>query len=303
MKVSVIIPTYNYARFVLESVESILNQTRPAHEIIVVDDGSTDDTAQVLEPLRRSGRIRYHHQANAGLCAARNAGLSLATGDAFALCDSDDTWHPEKLRLQVAHLESHPDCGLIGTTSFSEEPERWARLGTPTVHDLPLASHLTRTRFCPSSALFRRSLWEQVGGFDPSTGGTSDRDYWIRCAAHARVARVDAPLTFYRVHGGSMTATKVDAMVASERTVLDKAFASIPAIHGRTLLRRRAYAMAHLSAAYTLWRDAGRTRAALPEFLRSLLSWPLPLARTDTKSPLYRMRFGARLLLASVGRG
>ena len=155
MKVSVIIPTYNYAHVVLESVESILNQTRPAHEIIVVDDGSTDDTAQVLEPLRRSGRIRYHHQANVGLCAARNTGLSLATGDAFALCDSDDLWHPEKLQQQVAHLESHPECGLVGTASFSEEPVRWAKLGTPAFHDLPLDSHLTR-RACKT----RIRRWE-----------------------------------------------------------------------------------------------------------------------------------------------
>ena len=300
MKISVIIPTYNYARFVGEAVESVLNQTAPPHEVIVVDDGSTDDTAAVLAPFVRAGCIRCHVQANGGLCRARNAGFDLATGDAFALCDSDDAWHPEKLARQVAHLEAHPDCGLVGTASFSEEPLRWAELGATAALDLPLDVHLTRTRFCPSSALLCRSTWEAVGGFDPAAAGTSDRDYWIRCAARTRVARLEAPLTFYRVHAGSMTATKIDAMVASERAVLDKAFASIPALRGRTFLRRRADAMAHLSAAYTLWRDAGRPRVALSEFLRSHWSWPLPLPRGDTRAPLYRLRFGARLLLAAL---
>lgn len=300
MKVSVVITTYNYARFVCEAVESVLNQTRRPHEIIVVDDGSTDETAKVLESFVNAGQIRYHHQANAGFCAARNVGLSLATGEAFAICDSDDAWHPEKLERQVAHVATHPECELVGTASFSDESARWGSNSSQSFHTLPLETHLTRTRFAPSSALFRRELWEKVGGFDPAAGGTSDRDYWIRCAARARVDRLDAPLTFYRVHGGSMTATKVDAMVASERAVLDKSFASIPALRGRSLLKRRAYAMAHLSAAYTLWRDAGRPRVALSEFLRSQWSWPLPLSREDTKASMYRLRFGARLLLAAL---
>jgi hypothetical protein len=111
---------------------------------------------------------------------------------------------------------------------------------------------------------------------------------------------VNAPLTFYRIHGGSMTLTKVDAMVASERAVLDKAFASIPALRGRKLLMRRAHGMAHLSAACTLWQDAGRPRAALSQFVRSLLSWPLPLPPADTNSAINRLRFGLRLLIAAL---
>jgi glycosyltransferase involved in cell wall biosynthesis len=299
VKVSVIIPTYNYAHFVREAVESVLNQSYKAHEIIVIDDGSTDDTAQVLGPFVRDGRIRYHAQSNGGLCRARNAGFALATGDAFALCDSDDAWHPEKLARQVAYVEAHPECGLVGTASFSQEPLRWSELGDMAASELPLEAHLTRTRFCPSSALFRRTVWETIGGFDPQAAGTSDRDYWIRCAAHCCITRLDAPLTFYRIHRGSMTTTKVDSMIASEQAVLDKAFTSIPALRGRTLLRRRAYAMAHLSAAYTLWRDAGRPRVALSEFIRSQWSWPLPLSRADTKASMYRLRFGVRLLLAA----
>jgi glycosyltransferase involved in cell wall biosynthesis len=300
MRVSVVISTYNYAHFVREAVESALDQTRPPHEVIVVDDGSTDDTAQVLKSYVSAGRIRYHLQPNTGLCTARNVGLSMANGDAFALLDSDDAWHPQKLDKQVTYLKSNLDCGLVGTAAVSQVPVRWVEVGTPASQVLPLDTHLTRTRFCPSSALFHRSLWEKVGGFDPAAGGASDRDYWIRCAAVGSVARLESPLTFYRRHGGSMTATKVDAMVANEREVLDKAFASIPTLRGRLLLRRRAYAMAYLSAAYTLWRDAGRPRAALKQCLHSFLSWPLPLSRTETDSTFRRLRFAPRLLLAAL---
>lgn len=298
MRVSVIIPTYNYGSFIREAVESALNQTHPPHEVIVIDDGSTDDTAEVLRPYWDAGRIHYHQQKNAGLSASRNVGLSLATGDIFALLDSDDVWHPTKLEYQLAYLESHPECGLVGTTSFSQEPVVWTEVDMPNATILPLDVHLINTCFCPSSVIFRRSLWELVGGFDPAAGGTSDRDYWIRSAAVGEVARIEAPLTFYRIHSASMTLTKVDAMVASEQAVLDKAFTSIPALHSRTLLRRRANAKTLTSAAYTLWRDAGRPREALRPFLRSLLAWPLPLSQADTGVVLYRLRFGLRLLIA-----
>ncbi|VTR95705.1 Glycosyl transferase OS=Singulisphaera acidiphila (strain ATCC BAA-1392 / DSM 18658 / VKM B-2454 / MOB10) GN=Sinac_2482 PE=4 SV=1: Glycos_transf_2 [Gemmata massiliana] len=300
MKVSVVIPTYNYSCFIREAVESALNQTCPPYEVIVIDDGSTDNTAEILKHYIDTGRIRYHYQMNSGLCAARNVGLSLATGSAFALLDSDDSWHPQKLECQIAYLETNPACELVGTEAFSQERGMWATIGSLTVNALPLETHLLRTRFCPSSALFRRSLWEQVGGFDQAAGGTADRDYWIRCAAVSVVARIELPLTFYRIHNGSMTATKVDAMIASERAVLDKSFISLSTIRGRMLLKRRAYAMAHLSAAYTLWRDAKRPRAASGQFFRSLLSWPLPLSRSDTNIPFYRLRFGARLLIAAL---
>ena len=298
MRISVVIPTYNYACFIREAVESVLNQTRQPHEVIVVDDGSTDDTAEVLKPYTDAGRIRYHRQDNAGLCAARNAGLSLATGDAFALLDSDDAWHPKKLEYQTAYLESHPECGLVGTACSSEEPVRWPEIGTAPAEALPLQVHPSHTRFAPSSAVFRRSSWEQVGGFDPATGGTSDRDYWIRCATLSSVVRLNAPLTFYRIHSGSMTATKVVAMVATELFVIEKAFRSIPALRSKTLLKRRAYAITHRDAAYTIWRDAGRPRLALRHLCRSLLLWPVLLDHPRYK--FVRLRLGPRLLIAAL---
>ena len=105
--VSVVIPTFNYGHCVVDAVESALGQTYSPVEVIVVDDGSTDDTRARLEPYR--DRINYVHQPNQGLSAARNTGIRAARGPLVALLDSDDAFHPRKLELQVAYLRAHPE--------------------------------------------------------------------------------------------------------------------------------------------------------------------------------------------------
>jgi hypothetical protein len=213
----------------------------------------------------------------------------------MALLDSDDAFHPRKLELQTAYLEAHPEVGLVGTVAFAG----LARTDWPVLHPrlparlVPLHAHVVRTRFCPSSALFRRSLWEAVGGFDPAVSGTADRDYWIRSAAISGVAILEAPLTFYRYHEGAMNRNTA-LMIAHERAVLDKAF-KLPELRGRLWLRWRAYGLAALSAAYMHLCDAGHPHVAAGAYLKSFLYWPLPFCRSDTKRSLYRLRFGLRL--------
>src|SRR5438034_9298591 len=109
--VSVIIPTYNYARYLAAAIESALAQTYAPLEIIVVDDGSTDDTLRILGAY--GNRLRVLRQANQGAGAARNAGIAAARGEYVAFLDSDDLWHPRKLELQLARFASDPDLGLV----------------------------------------------------------------------------------------------------------------------------------------------------------------------------------------------
>ena len=168
----------------------------------------------------------------------------------------------------------------------------------PPVYRYRMEDCVLRMRFCPSSFVVRRSVAVEVGLFDSAVNSAEDRDYLIRCAAVAPVACVGAPLVFYRVHPASATFNSA-RMIGAERAVLDKAFA-LPALRDRVFLRRRAYGLAHMSASYMLWRDSGRPRAALSEFVRSFTTWPLPFRRGDTKCSLYRLRFGARLLPAAI---
>src|SRR3954470_1810603 len=109
--VSVIIPTYNYARYLPQAIDSALGQTHAPLEVIVVDDGSTDDTPRVLEAY--ASRIRVIRQANQGAGAARNAGIAAARGEYVAFLDSDDLWRRDKLELQLARFREEPDLGLV----------------------------------------------------------------------------------------------------------------------------------------------------------------------------------------------
>jgi glycosyltransferase involved in cell wall biosynthesis len=293
MRVSVVIPTYNYAHTVGEAVASALAQTRPPLEVIVVDDGSTDDTPARLAAF--GDAIRVVRQANAGLSAARNAGIRAARGEWVALLDSDDAFHPRKLELQADYLAADPSVRLLGTGQFSDPAARW-----PAVADAPPGRRVTvdelvvRSRFAPSSVLFRRDVCDAVGYFDPALRSVEDRDFWIRAACRVPVAVLDAPLAFYREQPGSMSRNP-DKMEHFERVVIDKAFA-LPELAGRRLLRRKAVGLALASAAFEQW-NVGRRGPAARRMARSFGWWPLPLGRPDVKVPFARLR-----LLAAIAR-
>ncbi|MGB5881995.1 MAG: glycosyltransferase, partial [Thermoanaerobaculia bacterium] len=178
--VSVVIPTYNRADLVLRSVRSVLAQTRPAEQIIVVDDGSTDDTG----PLVRTqfGAVDYLAQENRGVSAARNRGIEVATGEWIALLDSDDEWLPEKLERQMACLDQEPDYRICHTD------EIWVRSGRRVN---PRRKHakqggwifkdcLPLCAISPSSVLIHRSVFDEVGLFDETLPACEDYDLWLR---------------------------------------------------------------------------------------------------------------------------
>src|SRR5262249_48237002 len=126
--VSVVIPTFNRREIVLDAIDSVLAQSLPPAQIIVIDDGSKDDTAAALSAY--SGRIEYHYQPNAGLSAARNHGIRLAREQFVAFLDDDDVWHPRKLELQLRCFELKPALGLLGARQFN-----WPAAAFPTAPD------------------------------------------------------------------------------------------------------------------------------------------------------------------------
>ncbi len=291
--ISVVVPTYNYGHFVGEAVDSALSQTLTPCQVIVVDDGSTDDTRSRLAAY--GDKIVYIYQSNRGLSAARNAGIEAATGKYVALLDSDDAFHPRKLEYQVAFLEANPEVGLVGTACLSDPLAKWPQVQVPPVPRLfSLEDVILRVRFCPSSAVLRRSLWPIIGPFDPAVSAASDRDFWIRAAAVTKLALIDAPLTFYRIHAQNMT-RNVGLMVAHERAVISKTF-SRQDLRNRWVFRRHVEGLAAASASYMYFRDNGKPRAAAGEMARSLLCWPMPLHRADVPAPLFRPRLAFRIL-------
>jgi len=192
-KVSVVIPTYNRAWTLKDAVASVLEQDYPNFELIVVDDGSTDDTGEVLSAYR--DRIRLIRQANRGVSAARNRGILAAKGDLIALLDSDDLWLPGKLSLQVDFLSNHPDLSICQTE------EIWIRNG---VRVNPKKRHrkpsgiifkesLALCLVSPSAVMMRLPLLDAVGLFDETLPACEDYDLWLRIGCRYKIGLIEIP--------------------------------------------------------------------------------------------------------------
>lgn len=200
--VSVVVPTRNGGRLLLETLESVFVQTRPADEVLVVDDGSTDDTPRLLRPLEAAGRIRLVGQASAGTAAARNAGLERARGEFVALLDHDDRWPPDKLEWQVRALCAEPDAVLAYgyMESFGlERSYRWPGSDGPSGW---VGTAFRRKNWIrsPGQTLIRAGALHAAGGFDPAVAGADDWDLYLRLAERGRFIYAHRLALRYRVH-------------------------------------------------------------------------------------------------------
>jgi glycosyltransferase involved in cell wall biosynthesis len=218
--VSVITPVFNGAPWLGESLDSALAQTFPFLEIIVVNDGSTDDSLDIARArARNDGRIRVIDQDNAGLPSARNRALKMARGAYLALLDADDAWLPNHLQLAMQAFERDPDLGLVHA-NIERVDANGARVRIPvrSWHENMDAFEALALRHehvsCPT-AVFSRLALDTVGGFDTRfTGlGCEDRDLWLRIAARFRICYLDQVTARYRLHSTNISA-------ASERMAL-----------------------------------------------------------------------------------
>jgi glycosyltransferase involved in cell wall biosynthesis len=206
--ISVVIGAYQAERFVAESLESILGQTRPPDEIVVVDDGSTDGTAAELEKF--ADRIRVVFQRNSGCPAAFNTAFREARGDFVALCGADDIWEPQKLEWQAEAILAHPDADVLfgHAVLFGRiEAEQIRPPGTGMLDSNPFRDALFRDNcVCAPTVLIRRSLFERLGPFVEQFGA-DDYEYWFRCLrAGARFYYDPRPLVRWRMHEGNLSA-------------------------------------------------------------------------------------------------
>jgi glycosyltransferase involved in cell wall biosynthesis len=204
--VSVVIPCYNGAAFLKDALDSVLNQTYQSIEIIVVNDGSTDDFADVIAPYR--SRVTVIDQLNIGLSAARNRGLDHCSGDLIAYLDADDQWHPSKLQQQVAVMLERPNLSFVHTAvQFTDEdgvPITTAKTPQPAASGDCLAELARWNSVIISSVLHPRRPGHQQR-FDPHITSAGDWDLWLRLAATGPVAYIEQPLTLYRYHANNMS--------------------------------------------------------------------------------------------------
>ena len=261
-RVSVIIPTYNCAQYIGVAVESVLAQTFADYELIVVDDGSTDETGDVLKQYE--GRLTLIRQENQERSAARNTGIRASAGQYIAFLDSDDIWQPDKLERQVAILDQHPEVVLTYCqASYVDTEGRPIRFvgesasgesGTEVVvsdlsRDLLLGNVISGG--C-STPIVRREALDEVGFFDETLCYPEDWDLWVRLSKKGPFAYVPRPLARYRVYGWHkvLTIEASERLVAQHLEVIERGLAGSHSVTDeQARLRAQAVATVYMRAA------------------------------------------------------
>lgn len=200
-KVSVIIPTYNCARYLGQAIESVMNQTYRDVEIIVVDDGSTDETSQIMD--KYGANVHYIRQDNRGMSAARNRAIDSSSGELIALLDADDWWEPTKLEEQVSTLAQDPDVCLVYSDLKVVHDD--GSITPSFLSSRPMAASgyifdqlLENCFILPSTVLLWRTCLDQVGMFDETMRSHEDIDLWLRMCQRWKVALIPKSLTYRR---------------------------------------------------------------------------------------------------------
>jgi len=259
IKVSIIIPTYNRGWIIKEAIESVLAQDFIDFELIVVDDGSTDNTSEILHSYRED--ITVLRQNNKGVSAARNRGLSEASGRFIAFLDSDDLWLPKKLSRQVDFFNSNPDALICQTeelwvrNNMRVNPKKRHKKLSGMIFERSLALCL----ISPSAVMIRRSLFDEIGVFDETFPACEDYDLWLRISCRHPVFLIDTPLIIKR--GGH------DDQLSSSSGLDKFRIKSIKKIIESNLLSKTQYkaAVKTLKGKCTIYASGCRKRGRLDE--------------------------------------
>jgi hypothetical protein len=271
-RVSVIIPAKNAAQWIRDAIMSVLAQTVPAHECIVVDDGSTDGTAQVAGEFAQS--VIVTSAGGRGVAAARNAGAAIATGDYLAFLDADDLWLPRKLELQLAAFRRDPELGLVytGLHVVDEELRFIGRENVPP-DDVAIRKTLLLERpIMPgigSTGVVPTRRFDELGGFDERFSTSADCALACAIGLRRRVHGVPRPLVLYRQHPTAMHADPRNGVEREMRAIHSEL---IPQLQPPASIRR-ATANLHVSLAGSAL-ATGRLRAALRHAVLALLTRP-----------------------------
>lgn len=243
--VSVIIPTYNHAKYLGAAIDSALNQTYKNIEIIIIDDGSTDETSEVLKCYQGYENIKIHYQNNSGVARTRNVGLQYASGKYIAFLDDDDIWPSGKTAWQVQYLVRFPEITAVGgsVTTFNDQVKN------PTLPDNPLALNAVELTFedffcgnpfhSPGQLLIRRDALIAVKGFDINLWGSDDLDLYMRLSKQGIIHKLEIVSLLYRIHSTNASGNR-NRMLTNSILVVKKNLIGLPQPI-RQELNRKAY--------------------------------------------------------------
>jgi glycosyltransferase involved in cell wall biosynthesis len=297
--ISVILPVFNAAAYVQEAVTSILEQTFGAFELILIDDGSSDETLAILNGFARSNaRIRLIRQENAGVVAALNRGLSLARGRYVARMDADDRAYPERFTAQFEFLEAHPEVAVLGSsvrfidcagTTFGE----WR---VPATHRDIKAGLLGGD--CPlphPSVMARREVLVAAGGYCDRFAHAEDFELWLRLSRAHGFANLPQPLLDYRIHPQGVSVTRLrEQLLATERALRERRGDLPEDIASTAAFRRHFSDQAFLRAELLMRAGCGDEARALYETISTELNHPWHRVAVDWASAGYLKAFNPR---------
>lgn len=273
MRISVVIPAFNAERYLDECIRSVLAQTLPVVEVLIVDDGSTDGTLAMARGFGEN--VRVLHQQQGGPARARNLGASEAQGDWIAFLDADDFWQPEKLSRQRAQLLRDPSAVLCYTGLLALKLDgSLVPVAPPTLAEVDRMLRMTNPGIPPSAVMIRRDTLLDAGGFNEVQRGCEDWDLWFRLRKFGHFAIVETPDTVYRESLGGLSSNPVhmyqDFLRMFDRVLLQD-------LHGisRTLWRRRILSYQQYKAAMTA-RHVDQNEVEKQFLRRSLMTWPSP---------------------------
>jgi len=271
-KVSIVIPAYNAETFIEETMDHAFKQTLTDFEIIVVDDGSSDRTKQVIE--KYTDKVKYIYQKNQGTSAARNNGIDHAQGKYIAFLDSDDIWFPLKLERQINFLESNPKIDLVGCDAelINESGESFNKLySRGKKYDVPpdeMLAQLLKRDFIPfSSVVVKKSLVRNLGGFDLSMV-CEDYEFLMRAVQKYNIAFIDEVLMQYRISPNN----KSQNLENHHRDII-KIMNKFVNAENLNLAINKKFSSSHYGLGYALF-EKDQFIEARKEFLRSVYYWP-----------------------------
>jgi glycosyltransferase involved in cell wall biosynthesis len=227
-----VIPLYNNSDTIGEAIQSVISQTFPVQEIIVVDDGSTDGSADLVS--EQFPDVRLVRQTNQGPASARNHGAQLAESDWIAFLDADDAWLPHKLALQDAVLTDHSELDFVcgGICRFDDDVTGDIQK-TPEVKPITLESFVYANPVATSTVVLRKSSFVEVKGFDPQFKGPEDYDCWMRLSTRCRLAFIGSVISRYRRTEGSLSLSP-ETFLPQVLAVIEKAFCPEGVMYGRS---------------------------------------------------------------------
>lgn len=268
--VSVVIPSFNMADYLPFAIQSVLDQSYDNYEVVIVDDGSTDNTKEVVEKFLVNEKVNYFYQENCGLACARNAGIKVSNGEFIALCDADDVWSTDKLEKQMPGFAGSENIGVVYTNAapMSVAGEK----GEPFIakrYSGKITGKLLINNFVSGSAsIIRRKCFDEVGFYDQTLTTGEDYDLWLRISTKYEYLYIDIVTYFYRSWEGQMS-KNYRRMIENGIKIMEKFLSQNPGIVEQEIVNE-AWAHTYVVRGKLLFVNEDNKMSALKDYLKAL---------------------------------